>query len=181
MRQTLLIEMFLCIVPLVVVSCQPLYTFEQLENPSSTFQESDLLGSWQATYNYDDGNDYLIFQEDGTFRQHYESADGYVYDSGWSEWWLERFPDGRVRVHLPGAIFYHAGVRGSEPLYYHLLYDPYADYAGDEDNYWVEMAEELVLNVRLLPSGEYTLAHCWFSSSWGFESSQLFLRADSLP
>ena len=56
------------------------------------------------------------------------------------------------------------------------LYDPYAAYAGDEDACWVPREEGLVLNVRMLPSGELVLAHCWAYSDMGFGSTQLFRR-----
>lgn len=188
----------LFLVLLATLAC--LYAITDSENPPATFQESDLVGTWQASYGVNDGIDTLILRPDGTFMQTYESrSEDYIYETPWNEWWMERFPDGRVRVHLEGARYYYEGIEiaewdGIEPTVPpgtlepwisedearpFLFYDPFASYTDDWTIYFVEMVEKLVLNVRLLPSGELVLAHMWDSSSVGFGSSQVFHRIET--
>ncbi len=75
--------------------------------PAPAFAESDLVGTWEATY--PDGSvDRLIFRADGAFKQMYYDAsrDGRAQQTTWNPWWLERLPDGGVRVHLRDARYY---------------------------------------------------------------------------
>ena len=50
-------------------------------NPPATFEESDLVGVWEAEYA---GLDRLTIREDGTFKQVYREGD-YVYETPWNE------------------------------------------------------------------------------------------------
>lgn len=89
------------------------------EPPPATFRKTDLVGTWEGHYGgyagYGQGLDRLILRADGTFKQIYEiEKQGYVYETPWNEWWMERFPDGRVRVHLEGARYYVAGIERAE-------------------------------------------------------------------
>jgi hypothetical protein len=159
------------------------------ENPPAAFQESDLVGTWEADYGYHRGDDRLILRADGTFKQIYKNlADDYVYETPWNEWSVEHFSDGRVRLHLKGARYYLAGIRtaeeegviptslalvGGEPWPFTDPFDPEHRYRS------VHMVRKLILNVRRLPSGELVLAHMWHSSSWGFGSSQVFHRVET--
>ena len=135
------------------------------EPPPVTFRETDLVGTWEGHYGYPWGTDRLILREDGTFKQIYRDEEGYVYETPWNKWWVERFPDGRVRVHLEGARYYVDGIEmaerdglrpagvGGPPA--HDFYDWFAE--GQEK--WVPMVRKLVLNVRRISSGELILVH----------------------
>lgn len=148
-------------------------------NPPESLQDSDLVGTWETRYGR--SVDRLILRADGTFKQVYQdnTVEGYVYETPWNEWWLERFPDGRVWVHLQGARYYLAGIRIAEleglpepaptdqpelwgkdrfPL---SFYDPF----GKE---FLEMVGELILSVRSDDSGEIILHHMWGSADRGF-------------
>jgi len=165
----------------------------QFSAPPASLQESDLLGTWQTSY-WRSGVDTLIIRKDGTFKQIYRSMreKDYVYETPWNKWWLERLSDGRVRLHLDGARFYIAGIGFAEQEGLHApcpdywpdcrmgeqppafgFYDPY----GEE---FVEMVEELVLNVRCDSSGKIVLHHMWDSSDRGFAlfggEKEVFLR-----
>jgi len=61
--------------------CQPV--------PES-FQESDLVGTWQAQHYFGVVTETLILRADHTYQQIYENdrAD-YYYTSSWEQWYLE--------------------------------------------------------------------------------------------
>jgi len=142
------------------------------EPPPATFREIDLVGTWEGHYGYPWGTDRLILREDGTFKQIYGDEEGYVYETPWNKWWAERFPDGRVRVHLEGARWYldgndfaeldgllPAGIGGPPDSPTYDFYDPFARHTDDWRVYFVEMVGKLVLNVRRVSSGELILVH----------------------
>ena len=66
------------------------------------FQESDLIGTWQAHYGSLHTTDTLVLRGDGTYKQIFVRSDGYRYESGWNRWWLERRPSGGLYLHLEG-------------------------------------------------------------------------------
>jgi hypothetical protein len=161
-----LVLTLLSLVLLVVVACEAPYS-----NPPVDFQDSDLIGTWEASY-MEWGIDRLTLKADGTFKQVYQdhTVEGYVYETPWNEWWVERVDDGQVRVHLGGARYYLAGIRiaeqdgmllGHSADYPRAFHDPIAG----EPLY---MVKELVLNVRNDSSGELLLHHMWVSSDRGF-------------
>jgi len=174
----------LVVIPLLYLfCCQVILTLStteisKSENPPATLRESDLVGTWKAEYAISGGVDKLILRADGTFKQIYQNqVDGYVYETPWNEWWLERFPDGRVRVHLKGARRYLDGIPLAETEDGSSIFcDPFA-----LDREWrdwsVRMVGQLILNVRLLPSGELVLAHMWSGcGDAAFTNSQVFHR-----
>lgn len=70
------------------------------------FHESDLIGTWVASYNIY-STDTLIIREDGTYKQIFEDIVPkidlyYRYESDWQEWWIETRPSGYLRLHLKG-------------------------------------------------------------------------------
>lgn len=89
-------------------------------NPPPTFHDSDLVGTWKADYSkYRDGSyrwdevksvEVLVFRSDGTYQQIYDDGEGARYTSTWNKWWVERFPEGAIRVHLEGGVFYPAQI-----------------------------------------------------------------------
>jgi hypothetical protein len=137
------------LVSLVLVTCEAPYS-----DPLATFEDSDLAGTWEAHYG-DGAVDRLIIRADGTFKQIYRDRT-YAYETPWSKWWVERFPDGKVQVHLEGARYYSEFTEQDE-----LFYDPFADEL-------VKMDGELILNVRRLSSGELVLHHMWTHGDRGF-------------
>lgn len=183
--------MLLAYILLMAVACGGLEA--PYSTPPSTFQESDLVGTWETHYGR--SVDRLILRKDRTFKQIYR--DGYrkddIYETPWSRWWVERFPDGRIRVHLQRARYYVNGIRVAEldgmgdPCPEELpdcgwghrpqsFYDPFADES-------VEMVGELVLNIRRRSSGELILYHLWTTSEGGFPiigaESQMFRRVET--
>ncbi len=160
----------------------------------SEIQIGDLAGTWEGRYHL--GADRLILRPDGRFRQIYRDSYrvGYSYETPWNRWWLERFPDGRVWVHLQGARYYLDGIEVAElegispfPLPEsvegggerpELFYDPFSDQL-------VEMVGEVILNVRQTPSGELILYHMWPSSDNAFpileRDSRVLHRVEEAP
>lgn len=152
--------------------------------PPPTFQDSDLVGTWETRYaGWPAGDlDRLTFREDGTFRQVYQNFQlkDCIYDTQWAEWWVERFPDRRVRVHLQGARYYASGITiaeldgldlpcptsqpgctGEPRLPPYPFYDPF-------ERDYLYMEGELVLNVRVDSAGDLLLHHMWYHSDGGF-------------
>jgi hypothetical protein len=164
--------------------------------PPPTFDEQDLLGTWEARYT-DGSLDRLIFAADGTFKQifHDASREYRVEETARKRWWLEHLPSGGVRVHLQGAKYYPQGMvvpdLGSAVDSYapddaacrqrynqwpYAFYDPIADEA-------VTMGGALVLNVRVDLSGELLLHHMRTGSDQLIVMSEcqaeLFRRVDT--
>ena len=68
----------------------------------STFQESDLIGTWKAEYGGGD-IDTLILRNDGTFKQIYnDPLSNYSFESEWLHWWIEPRKSGYLRLHMEG-------------------------------------------------------------------------------
>jgi hypothetical protein len=179
----------LCPCPLALYNpfANPICIEAPYSPPLPTFQDSDLVGTWETRYAGPPGGDLdtLTLREDGTFRQVYENyiLRDYVYETQWEEWWVERFPDGRVRVHLEGARYYASGITIAEldglslpcptsqpgctweprlPPY--TFYDPFAR----EPLY---MEGVLVLNVRVDSAGELLLHHMSDGPHGGFAAA----------
>lgn len=160
--------------------------------PPAGFQDSDLAGTWQTQYGR--SVDTLTLSADGTFKQVYQdpTAGDYVYESPSKEWTVERFPDGRVWLHLPGARYYLGGIKMAErdglqaapyPGFWGTsgpppssFYDPIADEH-------LEMVAKIVLNVRIDSSGELVLMHMWSHHDRGFPmagcQSEQFRRVET--
>lgn len=161
-------------------------------NPPRNLQESDLIGIWEVQYD-NNSIDKLIIREDGTYKQQYQNMDtNYVFESGWSPFWIEKISDGRVYIHFEGARYYSSGERiaeldgmgdpcptdtpncisGNSPR---RFYDPY----GKDD---VEMVKELVLTIRVDSDGNIVFHHLWTSIDRGFAifggQADIFRRID---
>jgi hypothetical protein len=149
-------------------------------DPSVSFEKSNLVGAWETHYGRN--ADTLILRADGRFKQTYRrpGPEQYVYETPWNPWWIERLPDGGVRVHLQGARYYAEGPMIAEldgegypcprdapecperdQLGPYAFYDPIADET-------VHMVRELVLNVREDSSGRLLLLHMWLGRNEGF-------------
>jgi hypothetical protein len=133
--------------------------------PPATVGEIDLVGTWEAHYGR--SVDRLMLSPDGTFKQVYTSGyvEGYVYETGWNSWGVQRLGDGRVRVRLEGARFYPDGIAVAEEGGWghgtQSFYDPITVRPVDMDG-------RLVLNVRVDPGGELILYHMWSTGDQGF-------------
>ena len=149
-------------------------------NPPPSLGESDLVGTWEAHYGR--SVDRLMLRADRTFKQMYTSgyAEGYLYETGWNSWGVQRLRDGRVRVHLQGARFYPDGIAiAEEGGWGHgtgSFYDPMSVHPVDMDG-------KLVLNVRVDPDGELILYHMWSTGDQGFAMTgcerDIFRRVES--
>jgi len=115
-----------------------------------TFQESDLIGTWQAKYGA--ATDTLILKGDGTYKQTYvRHSDGYSFESLPKRWWLERRKSGGLYLHLEGMR------RCDETDELCRKWDG----GGDDFSYWdfcedryVRMPNEVVIMVTGVPQGE---------------------------
>lgn len=179
MKQSKWLSVGLSVLVLLMASacCEVRYS-----NPPPTFRDSDLVGIWEVRYS-GQRVDTLIVQADGTFKQiyHEDTEEGYIYETPWNEWWVERFSDARARVHLQGARLYWEGIgiaelegMSGDPCPEELpdchwdeepwsFYDPIADES-------LSMVGELVLNVQSDASGNLVLLHMLLSRDQGFVS-----------
>ncbi len=150
---------------LVVGFCRPEWPYS---NPPPSLRVEDLVGTWQEHY-LAYGTDILVLRADGTFQQTYKDG-SYVYQTLPHPWTVERFADGRVRLHLQGARYYAAGIAMGESDR-SWFYDPIA---GES----VKMAGDLVLNVQISARGETALVHMVGSADEGWIILVLGLRAE---
>lgn len=97
-----------------------------------TFQESHLIGTWQAEYGAGTSIDTLILREDETYKQIYaRHTDGYRYESTWNRWWLEYRASGGLYLHLDKMrrcdmweeLCYKEGGGGGDWLYWDYCED----------------------------------------------------------
>jgi hypothetical protein len=141
-------------------------------NPPAELEDADLVGTWATQYY--GATDRLIINADGTFRQVYEERFAgvlrlYLYQTPWNRWWVERFSDGRIRVHFEGARYYLRGSGIAElegtPYGASSLPWPFRDPFSDE---YVDMVGRLVLTVRVDSRGELLLHHMFYSADEGF-------------
>lgn len=143
-------------------------------NASPGLNEAQLSGTWEARYS-PGALDTLVLREDGTFRQTYRDTRPkeykYTFETPWNAWIAERFPDGRIRLHLRGARYYPAGIASAEREGMHPPVPP------DRPDLWpksgplpmdfwdpigrepVQMVGELVLNVQRTRAGKLVLLH----------------------
>jgi hypothetical protein len=150
-------------------------------NPPTSISEKEIVGTWEVHYWW--GEELIDIRENGTYIQKYydTNPNGYVFQTNIEPWWMERFEDGRVRIHFVNARFFVAGVEESEKLGTYSLpfcipqalcidgkmifptsfFDPVADEI-------VHMQGELVLNLRADNFGNIYLTHMWRSSEGGY-------------
>ncbi len=135
------------------------YDPEFLYTPKDLSIEA-ILGVWEA--NYGRGKDRLII-EDTRFKQIYVGENGYRFETNWNTWTIEDLGPQGFRLHLNGARFYALGPEFAEqdgmhppagrvPAWPIRFWDPFA-------NDFIEMPHKLVVQVRVLPSGELVLHH----------------------
>jgi hypothetical protein len=161
----------------------------EYSNPPEGFEESSLVGTWVAHYSAGPGVDTLVLRADGTFQQTFQhrTIEGYRFETPWNRWWMERFPDGRARLHLQGARFYARGVdtaerEGKQPYEFgpglEYFWDPIAlDF--------VTMVGELVLNVQNESTNGLVMLNMLVGSDegwiffWTGRDEDAFRRVDS--
>ena len=154
-------------------------------NPPDPFDESLLTGTWITSY-FGGGEETIIIQPDGKFKQIYRDRDvddgNYTFETPWKDWWIERLSDGRLHLHLEGARYFLNGPSFAENENVYFVPCPnggspnckdglfrisflFYDWIGKE---FVEMTDELILNIRVDNSGNAILVHLWESSDGGF-------------
>ena len=134
-------------------------------NPPPGLGESELVGTWEARYGR--SVDRLVLKTDGTFKQAYASGyvEGYIYETAWNSWGVQRLRDGRVRVLLQGARFYPDGIAVAEEGGWGHGAESFCDPMSVHP---VDMDGKLVLNVRVDPDGLLILYHMWSTGDQGF-------------
>ena len=71
--------------------------------PPPTFDASDLVGTWTASYSGGAATDTLVVRDDGTYKQTYDDPlAGIHFQTDWLPWWSEPRKSGYVRVHFVG-------------------------------------------------------------------------------
>jgi hypothetical protein len=71
--------------------------------PPSTFEKSDLVGTWNMVSGSVGGTMTLTLKTDGTYQQVYDYPLGdYHYTSEWLKWWLQPHDNGIPLLHLEG-------------------------------------------------------------------------------
>jgi len=133
-----------------------------------SFEQSDLYGVWETRYS-DCCSDKLIIYSDGYFEQEYKNNSDYEYISDRNPWFLERFSDGRIYLHLTNGRYYHSGSSffenvGNKPSF--TLYDPFS-------NTIVQMNGELILVLAHNKSRQFVLLHLLLGPDFGFPLFEL--------
>lgn len=109
---TLILIMVILYCFIVVSRCYGGYEYVP---PPSTFDETDLIGTWQATYGTPNTTDTITLKANRTYQQVFQSpASDYSYESSWNKWHVERGPSGRLTLHLEGMRYYGAGIEIGE-------------------------------------------------------------------
>ncbi len=111
---------------------------------SSEFKETDLIGTWQATYGSQNTTDTLKLRSDGTYQQVFQLPAGdYYYEGSWNNWHLEYTSDGRPKLHLEGMRYCEGTIylcettgRGESIAYFDFI-----------DNGRAELTNEVILRV----------------------------------
>jgi len=121
------------------------------KNPPQNFQESYLVGTWQANYGVN-RLDTLIIRSNGSYQQIYHEPDGYTYESSWNDWYIEYKDNGKIYLHLKGMKYYPMGRElgesgGVYPLSYPSAGKVIHFYNRDEDSA-VKMLDEVILRIH---------------------------------
>jgi len=110
----------------------------------TTFKETDLVGTWQATYGTPQTTDTITLRVDGTYQQIFQSPESnYHYESPWNEWYVEYTADQEPKLHLKGMRYcvgpiYRCEVTGQgEPFIYY-------DFV---DRKYIELTDEVILRI----------------------------------
>jgi hypothetical protein len=113
-----------------------------------TFDEADLVGTWQAKYGTS-RTDTITFKADGTYQQIFQSPlDNYYYESSWNKWYIEYAPPEMPKLYLKDMRYctsiYYCETTGSgdTQIYYdfidrevvRLTGEVILRITGDEDN-----------------------------------------------
>jgi len=103
---TMVISVFL--IALVCTSCS-LGAHEEGEwhcrSLPDAFQESDLIGTWQAEYGVGTDADIIVLRQNGTYDQIYTCyvcEPSISFENLGNQWWLEHRASGGIYLHLEG-------------------------------------------------------------------------------
>lgn len=81
-------------------------TSEAFWHLPSTFQEADLIGTWEYHTGVVDYTDTLILMADKTFEQVFNEPHLSLHFEGHGNWWVEYRPSGCVYLHVEGMRYY---------------------------------------------------------------------------
>lgn len=115
------------------------------ELPPATFQEIDLVGTWQTDFRSAESTrvDTLILLQNGKYRQFFSnSTTNYQYESDWQNWRVENLVSGGAYVYFEGMKFC-GGVTGTciDPQNVEL---GFYEFCGDR---WFELNSEFSLTL----------------------------------
>jgi hypothetical protein len=151
-------------------------------HPPSTFQEADLIGTWEEQVKTNGSTESLMLAADHTFKQIYDvSASGYHFETQ-GEWRVEYRSSGCVYIHAKGMRYYYgirseaeAGNRDSngKPV---SFWDPC-------ENRLIEMPDSVTLIVisNLKSPNGILLAHMALEADSSTQTLQLVSTAISTP
>ena len=176
---------FLILLSVIAFSSCKIYKDEKFEMPPDDFQESDIIGTWEARYTGPGkGVDKLIIRANGTFIQEYNSLDGQKYSSGLNSWFMKKFSDGRVYIYFENARYYDHGINFAKkegvlcraPTCGHKdlnnrFYDPIYENP-------IEMVDKLIVMVRSSKDSKngLVLKHMWLDAEDGLSSAFYFIE-----
>ncbi len=119
---------------------------EYSNNPPQNFQESYLVGTWQAHYGVN-RIDTLIIRSDGYYQQIYHEPNGYNYEGSWNKWYIEYGNKNKIYLHLEKMVFFPLGREWSQNGSQNLFSDIQPFYNPDEDTS-VKMINEIILRIH---------------------------------
>jgi hypothetical protein len=144
-------------------------------HPPATFQESDLVGTWDNAFN--PGSELLTLRDDHSFQQVYDS--GSYHFEGEGEWSLEYHPSGCVYIHLEGMRYFYTAADISENGNRFLSDNEPVPFWDPCQDRLIEMPDKVILMVgsdHSLPNG-IRLGHM----SGGREFYEEFFVLESTP
>ena len=116
--------------------------------PPMNFDESDLVGTWQATYGLT-STDTITLKSDGTYQQKFEAPQiNYVYESPWYEWRVEYSASRKPKLHLEKMRYYEFSLDIGEAGGRHSDGQPVLFVDIDEDDEVIEMMDKVILRIN---------------------------------
>lgn len=116
--------------------------------PPMNFDESDLVGTWQATYGLT-STDTITLKSDGTYQQKFESPQiNYIYESPWYKWHVEYSASGKPKLYLEGMRYYEVSLEIGEAGGRYSDGTPVLFVDIDENYAVIEMTDKVILRIK---------------------------------